>query len=48
MILLDTDILIDVQRGVAPAVEWFSQLDELPAVPDLQVESPYQRNTSRG
>ncbi|MBP8950071.1 MAG: type II toxin-antitoxin system VapC family toxin [Candidatus Promineofilum sp.] len=37
MILLDTDILIDVQRGVAPAVEWFSQLDELPAVPGFVV-----------
>ena len=37
MILLDTDILIDVQRGVAPAVEWFRQLDELPAVPGFVV-----------
>lgn len=37
MILLDTDILIDVQRGIAPAVEWFSQLDELPAVPGFVV-----------
>ncbi|MES1242707.1 MAG: PIN domain-containing protein [Acidobacteriota bacterium] len=37
MLILDTDVLIDVQRGHAPAVEWFSRLDELPAVPGLVV-----------
>lgn len=33
MLLLDTDVLIDVQRGYAPAVTWFSGLSELPSVP---------------
>jgi predicted nucleic acid-binding protein len=27
--LLDTDILIDIQRGHAPAITWFAGLDEL-------------------
>jgi len=35
--LLDSDILIDVQRGHPPAVEWFSRLTETPAVPGLVV-----------
>jgi predicted nucleic acid-binding protein len=37
MLLLDTDVLIDVQRGHAPAVDWFSGLDELPSVPGVVV-----------
>ena len=37
MELLDTDILIDVQRGHPPAVEWFAQLTELPVVPGYVV-----------
>lgn len=32
MLLLDTDILIDIQRGFEPALNWFSSLDELPAI----------------
>jgi hypothetical protein len=35
VLLLDSDILIDIQRGYAPAVAWFSNLTELPAVPGL-------------
>lgn len=35
--LLDTDILIDIQRGHAPAVTWFSGLDELPLVSGFTV-----------
>lgn len=35
--LLDTDILIDVQRGYSPAVHWFSSLSEPPSVPALVV-----------
>lgn len=31
--LLDTDILIDVQRGYSPAVTWLSSLPEPPSVP---------------
>ncbi len=37
MYLLDTDVLIDVQRGHAPAVRWFASLTELPAVPGFVV-----------
>ena len=33
MDLLDTDVLIDIQRGHAPTLSWFLQLQELPAVP---------------
>jgi tRNA(fMet)-specific endonuclease VapC len=35
MILLDTDVLIDIQRGRPQALEWFSQLTELPSIPGL-------------
>jgi predicted nucleic acid-binding protein len=32
MRLLDTDVLIDIQRGHPPAVAWFTGLTELPAI----------------
>ncbi|WP_414562436.1 MULTISPECIES: PIN domain-containing protein [unclassified Anabaena] len=37
MYLLDTDILIDIQRGHAPAISWFASLSELPSVPGFVV-----------
>jgi predicted nucleic acid-binding protein len=37
MDVLDTDILIDVQRGHPPALAWFGQLKELPCVPGCVV-----------
>ena len=37
MLLLDSDILVDIQRGYQPAVDWFSQLHELPSVPGYVV-----------
>lgn len=37
MTLLDTDVLIDVQRKFQPALDWFSGLTELPAVPGFVV-----------
>jgi predicted nucleic acid-binding protein len=37
MYLLDTDVLIDIQRGHAPAINWFSSLTELPSVPGFVV-----------
>ena len=37
MDLLDTDVLIDVQRGHPPALAWFAGLTELPAVPGFVV-----------
>lgn len=37
MYLLDTDILIDIQRGHPPALTWFASLPDLPTVPGLVV-----------
>jgi len=37
MLLLDTDVIIDVQRGHPPALTWFSSLTELPSIPGLVV-----------
>ena len=37
MYLLDTDVLIDIQRGHGPAVAWFSSLIELPSLPGIVV-----------
>jgi predicted nucleic acid-binding protein len=37
MLLLDTDILIDIQRGYAPALTWFSSLSESPFIPGFVV-----------
>jgi predicted nucleic acid-binding protein len=37
MYILDTDIFIDIQRGHAPAVEWFRSLQVLPLVPGYVV-----------
>jgi predicted nucleic acid-binding protein len=42
MRLLDTDILIDVQRRYQPAVEWLATLNELPGVPGFVVMELYQ------
>lgn len=42
MRLLDTDILIDIQRGHDPAVGWFASLDELPSVPGFVAMELYQ------
>src|SRR5256885_16846769 len=33
MDLLDTDVLIDVQRGHPPALAWFAGLTDLPSIP---------------
>jgi predicted nucleic acid-binding protein len=35
--LLDTDVLIDIQRGHAPAVNWFASLLQIPTVPGFVV-----------
>jgi predicted nucleic acid-binding protein len=33
MYLLDTDVLIDIQRGYSPAIAWFTNLTDVPSVP---------------
>lgn len=35
MLLLDSDVLIDIQRGYHPAVDWFGGLSDLPSIPGL-------------
>jgi predicted nucleic acid-binding protein len=37
MLVLDTDVLIDVQRGNTAALAWFAGLAEVPSVPGLVV-----------
>jgi predicted nucleic acid-binding protein len=37
MYLLDTDILIDIQRGHKPAIAWFAGLSEIPSIPGFVV-----------
>lgn len=48
MHFVDTDVMIDIQRGHAPAVAWFSALQELPAIPGIVVMELIQdaRNTA--
>jgi predicted nucleic acid-binding protein len=37
MYILDTDILIDIQRGHTPAIAWFASLSEIPSIPGFVV-----------
>src|SRR5947209_17505975 len=37
MDLVDTDVLIDIQRGHPPALAWFAGLTDLPGVPGFVV-----------
>ena len=37
ILVLDTDVLIDVQRGHAAALAWFAGLTEVPSVPGLVI-----------
>ncbi len=46
MQLLDTDVLIDIQRAHAPALAWFASLTELPAVPGFVVMELFQDATN--
>ena len=32
MYLVDTDVMIDIQRGYEPAIAWFASLPELPSI----------------
>src|SRR4051812_117606 len=47
MDLVDTDVLINIQRGHQPALAWFASLTELPGVPGFVVMELIQdaRNT---
>jgi predicted nucleic acid-binding protein len=35
MLLLDTDVCVDIARGYPPALAWFDALPELPGLPGL-------------
>jgi predicted nucleic acid-binding protein len=37
MYLVDTDVMIDIQRGYGPALAWFASLPELPSIPGFVV-----------
>ena len=37
MLILDTDILIDIQRGHEPARQWFASLESVPALSGFAV-----------
>ena len=37
MYLIDTDVMIDIQRGYVPALTWFATLSELPSIPGFVV-----------
>ena len=37
MYLLDTDVLIDIQRGHSPALAWFASLASVPSIPGFVV-----------
>lgn len=37
MLLLDTDVMVDIQRGFAPALEWLRDLPETPAISVITV-----------
>src|SRR5262245_5311829 len=47
MDLLDTDVLIDIQRGHAAAVAWFGGLSEVPSVPGFVVMELVQDASNR-
>ncbi|MEE8587211.1 MAG: PIN domain-containing protein [Acidobacteriota bacterium] len=46
MHLLDTDVLIDIQRDYEPALAWFESLEELPGVPGFVVMELIQKADS--
>jgi predicted nucleic acid-binding protein len=37
MYIVDTDVMIDIQRGYGPALTWFASLPELPSIPGFVV-----------
>jgi len=37
MYLVDTDVMIDIQRGYAPALAWFASVPALPSIPGFVV-----------
>jgi len=37
MYLIDTNVMIDIQRGYTPALAWFASISELPSIPGFVV-----------
>lgn len=37
MFLVDTDVMIDIQRGYVPALTWFASITKLPSIPGFVV-----------
>lgn len=42
MRLVDTDVLIDIQRRYQPAIAWFASLDDIPGVPGFVAMELFQ------
>lgn len=42
MLVVDTDILVDILRAVPPAVEWFRGISEVPCVPGFVALELYE------
>ena len=47
MLLLDTDVMIDIQRGFPPATAWLNSLVEVPSVPGYVAMELYQAARDR-
>ncbi|MDJ1185159.1 type II toxin-antitoxin system VapC family toxin [Roseofilum casamattae] len=47
MYVLDTDILIDVLRGHQHAIQWFSNLTEIPSIPGFVVMELIQNSQNK-
>jgi predicted nucleic acid-binding protein len=48
VLLLDTDVLVDVQRGHPPAVAWFTGLAEMPSIAGFVVMELIQNSRNPG
>ena len=44
MIMLDSDVLIDLLRKHPPAVAWFDALQEDDFIPGIQTVQPYSKS----
>ena len=47
MYLVDTDVMIDIQRGYTPAITWFASQSELPSIPGFVVMELIQNTKNK-
>jgi len=48
MYLVDTDVMIDIQRGYVPALAWFASVPALPSIPSLLPQTAPEFETTGG